>query len=404
MNKTKHNLETLTKKAIDKLRNGAELSGENGAFTPIIKMIVEAALEAELQDHLKQDSTNRKNGKAPKIIKTTYGKVPIEPSRDRKGTFDPEFIKKRSLTLGRSIDDKVIALAARGMSHADISEYVRDMYGIDASKALISQITDNVISHVKEWQNRTLEKLYVVVWLDAIHFKVKEEGRVITKAVYCLMGLNQKGRKELLGMYIGKNESATYWLKVLNDLKSRGVEDILIACIDNLKGFKEAIGSVFPQTDIQQCLVHQVRNSAQHVASSVKKEFMDDMKSIYKSSSLELAEEALADFEEKWKHRYSHVVKSWRQNWPELSAYFKYPTEVRRIIYTTNIIESFHSQLRKVTKTKRIFPSDMALMKILYLVQENVTKKWTLPIRNWGEVLSQLSIIFGDRLTLTLRM
>ncbi len=393
----------LKKEAVNKLRKSKELSGKNGALTPIIKMIVEAALEEELKDHLAQSEDNRKNGKAPKTIKTAYGNIDIEPSRDRHGSFEPQFIKKRQMTLGSAVDEKIIALAARGMSHADISDYVQDMYGLQVSKTLISQITDNIISKVKEWQNRPLEPVYTIVWMDAIHFKVREEGRIISKAVYCLLGLDQQGTKELLGMYIGQTESASYWLKILNDLKSRGMEDILIACIDNLKGFKEAIASVFPQTDVQQCVIHQVRNSMKHIAVKYSKEFLGDLQAIYKATSTEAAEDSLRILQDKWGEKYAHVVKSWQVNWPELSAYFKYPPEVRKIIYTTNMIESFHSQLRKVTKSKRVFPSDMALMKLLYLVQENVTRKWTAPVRNWGQILSQLSIIFEDRLRLNLR-
>ena len=396
--------EQLKEEAVKKLRNNKELSGKNGAITPIIKMIVEAALEQELQEHLSQSKENRKNGKARKTIKTSYGNVEIEPSRDREGTYEPQFIKKRQMTLGSAVDEKIIALAARGMSQADIAEYIEDIYGLNVSKAFISQITDNVIAKVKEWQNRPLEAVYVIVWMDAIFFKVREEGRIVSKAVYCLLGLNQHGKKELLGMYIAKTESSSYWLNLLNDLKSRGLEDILIACIDNLKGFKEAIGSVFPKADVQQCVVHQVRNSIKYIASKFSKEFLNDLKAIYKAPSLEIAEDALKILEDKWGDKYAHVVKSWQTNWPELSAYFKYPAEIRKIIYTTNVIESFHSQLRKITKSKRVFPSDMALMKLLYLVQENVTKKWTAPMYHWGEVLSQLSIIFGNRLKLDLRM
>jgi len=397
--------EQLKKQAVEKLRTNKELSGKHGAITPIIKMIVEAALEEELQEHLSESKTNRKNGKAPKTIKTSYGNVEIEPSRDRDGTYEPQLIKKRQMTLGSAVDEKIIALAARGMSHADISEYIEDIYGLNVSKTLISQITDNIITKVKEWQNRPLEAVYVVVWMDAIHFKVREEGHIVNKAVYCLLGFNQHGNKELLGMYIGKTERSSYWLKLLNDLKSRGLEDILIACIDNLKGFKEAIESIFPQTDVQQCVVHQVRNSMKYIPSKFSKEFLDDLKAIYKASSLEMAEDGLQALHDKWGEKYAHVVKYWQANWPELSAYFKYPVQICKIIYTTNVIESFHSQLRKITKSKRIFPSDMALMKLLYLVQENVTKKWTVPMHNWGEILSQLSIIiFKERLRLDLRM
>ncbi len=268
MNKEKNpTWEELKKEAVKKLQTNKELSGKNGVLVPIAKMIIEAALEEELKNHLAKNEKNRKNGKAPKTIKTSYGNVEIEPSRDRNGTYQPEFIKKRQMKLGSAIDQKIISMAARGMSQSDIVEYLEDLYGLKVSKAFISQVTDSIIERVREWQNRPLEAIYVIVWMDAIHFKVREEGRIISKAVYCLLGLNQHGKKELLGMYIAKTESSSYWLKLLNDLKSRGVEDILIACIDNLKGFKEAIESAFPQTDIQQCVLHQVRNSMKYVAS-----------------------------------------------------------------------------------------------------------------------------------------
>ena len=288
------------------------------------------------------------------------------------------------------------------MSYADISDYVQEMYGMEISKTQISHITDGILAKVTEWQSRPLEDIYPIVFMDAIHFKVRQDGKIITKAVYCLLGINQEGKKELLAMNISEKESASFWMKVLNDLKNRGVQDILIACIDNLKGFKEAIRAVFPQTGIQQCVVHQIRNSFKYIAHKDSKAFLEDLKSIYKAPTEEAAQINLERLEEKWSTRYAHVVRSWQINWPELSAYFQYPVDVRKMVYTTNVIESFNSQLRKITKTKRVFNTDMGLMKLLYLVQENITKKWLGAIHNWKDILCQLAIIFGDRLKLNL--
>lgn len=393
----------LKREAISRLRSSGELSGSNGAIQPLIKEIIEAALESELQEHLSQDSSNRKNGKSTKKVKSDYGSIELESSRDRHSNFEPKIVKKRQRTLGNALDKKILALWSKGMSYSDIRSHMDELYGMELSEATLSTITDSIIPKVREWQNRPLEGVYPVVWLDAIHFKVKEEGRIVSKAVYGILGVNQEGVKELLGMYLGVNESASFWLTVLTELQNRGVEDILIACIDNLSGFKEAITSVFPETEIQQCIVHQVRNSMRYIPEKDKKEFLTDLKSVYKADTLDLAEHNLLTISDKWEKKYPIVFKSWNNNWTELSAFFKYPKPIRTIIYTTNPIESFHSQLRKITKTKRVFTSDMALMKLLFLVQNNVTKKWSMPMHNWKSAFSHFSIIFEKRLKLNLR-
>ena len=284
------------------------------------------------------------------------------------------------------------------MSYRDICEHLQDLYGLELSEATLSTITDQIIPLVKDWQSRPLESIYPIVWLDAVHFKVRKDGRIISKAVHCVLGVNLEGRKELLGMYLSDREAATFWLQVLTDLKNRGLQDIFITCIDNLSGFKEAISSIFPDTQIQQCIIHQIRNTVKYVPYKQEKAFMSDLRAVYKAVNLQQAEFALDTLEEKWGDKYPTAVNSWRNNWTELSAFFNYSEPIRKIIYTTNIIEGFHAQLRKITKTKRVFSSDMALMKLLYLVQENITKKWNMPMHDWRNVLSQLSIIFADRI------
>jgi transposase-like protein len=284
------------------------------------------------------------------------------------------------------------------MSYEDISEHLSEMYSIDTSPATLSAITDRIVQEVQQWQQRTLEELYPIVWMDAIHYKVKEEGTIKSKAVYCIIGINTDGMKDLLGMYIGESEGAKFWLNVLSDLRDRGVKDILIACIDNLKGFSEAIESVYTNTDVQLCIVHQVRNSLRYVPYTDTKAIITDMKSIYQAPTKEQAEKALITFGEKWNKKYPRVVDSWKNNWERLSNFYKYPKEIRKMIYTTNIIEGFHAQLRKVTKTKRVFSNDMALLKLLYLVQNDIaTKKWDTPVFGWKMIKSQLMIIFDER-------
>lgn len=387
--------------AIAKLMTGVRFGGENGILTPLIKRFLEKALEAEMQQHLTESRPegNRRNGRGHKRVKSDLGEVTIRPPRDRQGNFTPEILPKRTTTLTGSVDQQIISMYAKGMSYEDIREHMLQIYGLQVSEAKITAITDSIVEDVQAWQNRPLDRMYVIVWLDAIHFKVREAGRVVTKAVYTIMGVNQCGHKELLGMYVGEHEGARFWLEVLDHLRSRGVEDILIACIDNLKGFAEAIQTIFPKSAVQSCIVHQVRNTINFVPWKDTKEMVRDMKTIYHSPSLEQAQTHLDAFSRKWESRYPKIVQSWQTNWPKLSTFLEYPEAIRRLVYTTNPIESLHSQLRKITKTKRSFTSDMALLKLLYLVQNDVTEKWSQrPIFRWKEIKSQLMIIFPERI------
>jgi transposase-like protein len=334
-----------------------------------------------------------------KQVKTAFGKVDINTPRDRNSTFEPQLLAKRQTSLGEALDHKVISLYGKGMSYSDICKHLEDLYGVTVSPSSLSLITDRVIEEVKMWQNRPLESVYPFMWLDAIHYKVKEEGTIKTKAVYCLLGVNREGIKDLLGLYISENEGARFWLNVLADIQNRGVRDILIACIDNLKGFAEAIETIFPQTEVQLCVVHQIRQSTRFVAWKDSRQVMKALKLVYQASSKEEAERNLALLDQEWGTKYPAMIKSWLNNWDRLSNYFKYPKEVRRIIYTTNIIESFHSQLRKVTKSKRVFPSDMSLLKLLYLVQGNLKQDWEFPMKGWRITYSQMFILFEERMT-----
>ncbi len=377
--------------------------GKEGVLTPLLKEFLEGALEGELEAHIEEsEEANRKNGKGKKKVKTSVGAVDIATPRDRNGTFEPEIVAKRSKTLGVDLDRQIIALYARGASYSDIRDHLSEMYDLDVSPATISRVTDKILPLIQEWRNRPLEAVYPFVWLDAIHYKVRHEGRVVTRAVYCIIGLNQDGYKELLGMYIGENEGAKFWLQVLTDLHNRGVNDIFIACIDNLQGFAEAIESIFPQAEVQLCVVHQIRNSHKYLSHKDVKAFMKDLQGVYRATTKELAERHLDQLSANWGARYPKVIESWKKNWPRLSSYFQYNREIRRIMYTTNIIEGFHRQLRTVTKTKGAFQSEDALMKLLFLVQETITAKWNKPVHNWNQTLAQLSIIFGDRLKLSI--
>lgn len=290
------------------------------------------------------------------------------------------------------------------MSLRDISSHIQEMYGTEISAATLSGITDKIIPRIKEWQSRPLDTVYCIVWMDAMHYKVKDEGRITSRAIYNVMGINKEGKKDILGMYISESEGANFWLSVLTDLQDRGLEDILIACIDNLKGFAEAVQSTFPKTDVQTCIIHQIRNSLKYVASKDQKAFMKDLKPVYQAINKEMAEDKLLELEQDWGKKYPVVLASWNNNWDKLSTYFKYPQEIRKLIYTTNAIEGFHRQVRKVTKTKGAFTSDMALMKLIYLTVENITKKWDKPLGNWGLTVQKLSIIFEGRLSLDLKI
>jgi putative transposase len=390
------------KEAMKGLKEGKPLEGKEGILAPLIKRLVEASLEGELDNHLnEEESPNRRNGKMSKKVKTGFGQVEIKTPRDREGTFEPKILPKRQTILGEALDHKVISMYSRGMSYSDICNHLEELYGLTVSPSTLTAITDRVVEDVRQWQSRPLESVYTIVWLDAIHYKVKEEGSIKTKAVYCVIGLNRDGVKDLMGLYIGENEGARFWLNVLSDLQTRGVKDILIACIDNLKGFSEAIESIFWQTDVQLCIIHQIRNSTKFVVYKDRKAVTESLKNIYQAATLEQAEQALTELEQNWNERYPYLVKSWKTNWSRLSAYFKYSNQIRRIIYTTNIIESFHSQLRKITKTKRVFSSDQSLLKLLYLVYQNMKAGWSGPIQGWKLTYSQLMIIFEDRMKQT---
>jgi len=352
-----------------KLKTGeSDLLGKDGVLTPLLKNFLEECLDGELEEHLENtEKTNRKNGRGKKQVKTSLGSLEINPPRDRSGSFEPQLIQKRQTTLGTGLDKQILTLYSKGSSYEDISSYLLEMYDLDISSSAIGRITDKIIPLVQDWQSRPLSSVYPIVWLDAIHYKVREDGRVITKAVYSIIGTNNEGYKEVLGLYLGENEGARFWLRVLTDLQDRGVNDILIACIDNLNGFAEAVEAVFPQTDVQLCVIHQVRNAQKYLSWKDYRVFLKELKMVYKADTLVAAEKALNELELTWGAKYPKVIESWRRNWDRLSAYYKYPKPIRRLIYTTNPIESFHRQLRKVTKTKGSFTSDNALMKLLYL-------------------------------------
>jgi len=403
--KEQFNLEEIKKKALEQFRSGKSLYGKDGAFAPMLKSFLEAALEGELDSHLDEDERNegnRKNGKTSKTIQTSDGPLEIETGRDRNATFEPELVKKRETVLADTLESKIIGLYGLGMSFRDISSHLKEMYDADISHTTLSIITDRIIPVIKEWQARPLEDVYCIVWLDAMHYKVKDEGRIVARAVYHILGINKEGHKDLLGMYVSESEGANFWLSVLSDLRNRGVADILIACIDNLKGFAEAIQSTFPKVEVQSCIVHQIRNSLKYVSSKDQRPFIRDLKEVYRSTTKELAEQKLDALDKTWGKKYPLVITSWRNNWPKLSTYFKYDPTIRRLIYTTNTIEGFHRQVRKVTKTKGAFPSDMALLKLIFLAYRNIGKKWTVPLPNWGMTVSQLSIWFEGRLNLNI--
>jgi putative transposase len=397
--------ESIKKQALEQFRSGKSLTGKGGAFAPLFKQFLEAALQAELEEHLSEQpqdkpAANRKNGKVSKTLKTADGQIELVSSRDRNGSFEPEIIKKRETILADSLQDRIIGIYGLGMSFRDISAHIKEMYDMDISHDTLSAITERILPLIKEWQSRPLEELYCIVWLDAMHYKVKEQGKVKSRAVYNILGINKEGKKDLLGIYVSENEGANFWLSVLTDLQNRGMKDVLIACIDNLNGFEQAITTIFPQTEVQSCIVHQIRNSLKYVASKDQKPFMAELKPVYQAATKELAELNLEKLSQNWAKKYPVVIQSWQGNWPKLSTYFKYTEDIRRIIYTNNTIEGFHRQVRKVTKNKGVFPSDDALLKLVYLAYRNIAKKWTQPLQNWSLTVSQLSIYFEGRLIL----
>lgn len=399
--KNKPNREELTElfaEAQKRLESGASLEGEEGVVRPLLKRLLEASLEGEMDAHLQENRPNRRNGKIPKQVKTEFGTVPIETPRDRDGTYEPLLIPKRQRTLGPSLDNKILGLYALGMSYRDIRNHVAEMYGVELSPATLTAITDQIWDEVEAWRTRPLDEIYACVWLDAMYFKVREDGRVVKKAVYMVIARTLEGHKELLGFYIGQSESAKFWMQVLSDLQQRGVQDILICCIDNLSGFVEAIESIYPLTDVQTCIVHQVRNSLKYVVWSDQKSVAKDLRKIYSALDETTALQQLAAFEEKWNKKYPPIAKSWHRHWSQLSTLFNYPQNLRKMIYTTNTIEGFHRQIRKATKTKGAFTSERALIKLLYLAQARITAKWQRAPVEWKSILNTLVIYYEERI------
>lgn len=375
-------------------------------FKMMVGEILENGLEGELDDELgyskydyrNKESDNSRNGYSKKTLKTSFGETEINVPRDRNGEFEPQLVKKHQTTLTGDIEEKIISMYAKGMTTSDIENHIQEIYGLECSDTTISRITDKILPVVREWQSRPLEEIYAVVFMDAIHFHVRSEGQIVKKAVYIAIGIRMDGMKEVMGMWVGENESAKFWLSIMNGLKNRGIEDILIACVDGLTGFTAAIEAVFPRTEIQQCVIHQIRNTTKFVSYKDIKALMADLKRVYAAVDEPTALAALDEFDEKWSSKYPKIAVSWRNNWANLSTYFKYPQEVRTLIYTTNTIEGFNRQLRKVTKNKGVFPTDDSLIKMLYLAMIDITKKWTGKRKDWGRIHSQLEIFFADRL------
>lgn len=376
-------------------------------FKLMVGEMLENGLEGELDDELgytkydyrNKDGENSRNGYSKKTLKTSFGETEIKVPRDRDGEFEPQLVKKNQTTLTGDIEEKILSMYAKGMTTSDIEAYIQDIYGLECSDSTISRITDKILPVVREWQSRPLEEIYAVVFMDAIHFHVRSEGQIVKKAVYIAIGINMNGLKEVLGMWVGENESAKFRLSVMNGLKNRGLQDILIACVDGLTGFPAAIEAVYPKTEIQQCVIHQIRNTTRFVSYKDIKALMADLKKVYAAIDEQTALAELENFDEKWGNKYPKIAISWRDNWANLSTYFKYPQEVRTLIYTTNAIEGFNRQLRKVTKNKGVFPTDDSLLKMLYLAMMDITKKWTGKRREWGQIHSQLEIFFADRLS-----
>ncbi|MEG6589324.1 IS256 family transposase [Paenibacillus barengoltzii] len=380
------------------------------ALKELFAETLQEMLEAELDTHLGYEkhevkakmTPNSRNGKSKKTVVSEYGEQEIAVPRDRMGEFEPVVVQKHQKNV-TGIEDQIIALYAKGVSTREIQDHLQNLYGIEVSPTLISNVTNKIVPLIKEWQNRPLQGVYAVVYMDAIHFKVKQDGAIVNKAAYMVIGIDLDGNKDVLGMWIGENESSKFWLSVLNDLRNRGVQDILIICVDNLSGFSEAIAAGYPKTEIQKCIIHHIRNSTRYVSYKDLKKVTADLKPIYKAATEEGALLEMERFEEVWGAKYPLIVRSWRNNWEELSTFFKYPPEIRKLIYTTNMIESYHRQLRKVTKGKSIFPTDEALLKMLYLATMDVTRKWTGRVQNWGQMLIQLSVFFPDRVSNYLR-
>lgn len=375
-------------------------------FKETIAEFMEDGLETELDDELgysrydycNKNTENSRNGHSSKTLRTSFGDVEVAVPRDRKGEFEPQLLKKNQTSISQDIEEKILSMYAKGMTTGDIEAHIQDIYGVDVSDTTVSRITDKILPVAKEWQQRPLEAVYAVVFLDAIHYHVRSEGHIVKKAVYIAIGIDLDGHKDVLGMWVGENESAKYWATVLNSLRNRGIEDIFIACTDNLCGFSTAIEAVFPKTEIQNCIIHQIRNSSKYVSYKDLKALMADLKAVYAAVDEDAALMALDTFSEHWDKKYPTISQSWRANWANLSTYFKFPQELRRLIYTTNAIEGFNRQLRKVTKAKSVFPTDESLFKMLYLAMMDITKKWTGRRQDWSMIHAQLAVYFEDRI------
>lgn len=373
------------------------------ALKDLLGGTIEEMLESEMDEHLgykeyeRSENTDSRNGKKTKKVRSKYGETEIAVPQDREGTFEPKVVKKRQKDIS-GIEQKIIALYAKGMTTRQISETIEDIYGFEVSEGMVSDITDRLLPQIEEWQNRPLDEIYPIVFIDAIHFSVRDNGQIKKLAAYIILAISLTGHKDVLGIYVGENESSKYWLGVLNELKNRGVKDILVICADGLTGMKEAVAAAFPKTELQRCIVHQVRNTLKYVGEKNKKEFAADLKKIYHAPSEEAAQKQLKSVTEKWEKEYPNAMKSWHANWDVISPIFKFSAQVRKVIYTTNAIESLNSCYRRLNKQRSVFPSDTALLKALYLSTLEITKKWTVPLRDWGKVLGELEIMYPDRL------
>ena len=378
----------------------------NSIMRDMMSVLLEGVLDEELNEELgyskydyrNKETDNSRNGHSRKTMRTSYGDMDIAIPRDRKGEYEPQLIPKYQNTVTQDMEEKIISMYAKGMTTGDIEAHLKELYDLDISDSTISRITDKIMPLVKEWQERPLQEIYAVVYMDAIHYHVRSEGRIVKRAVYIALGIDMDGKKDVIGMYVGENEGAKFWLSIINGLKNRGVQDILIACVDGLNGFPQAIEAVYPKTEIQQCIIHQIRNTTNYVSYKDLKKLMADLKMVYAAPDEAAALEELESFGEKWNSKYPKNYKSWSERWATLSTYFKYPNEVRKLIYTTNAIEGFNRQLRKVTKSKTVFPSDDSLLKMLYLATMDITKKWTGRRRDWSQIRAQLEIYFEERL------
>ena len=401
MKKEAFDFEKFSKQAKEDLRAGNPLTGSAGVFTPLLKMFLEASLESEMCEHLKEtrkSEQNRRNGKKSKNLQSSLGSFEISTPRDRTGSFSPKTVEKRQVNISSDIDQKIIGLYGLGMSYSDIQKHLKEMYDFDISDGTLTGITDQLLPVIKEWQNRPLETLYPLIWLDAMHYKVREDGVVKSKAIYSILGVTMEGTKEVLGIYFGNSESASFWRQVLNDIQQRGVKDVLIACIDNLNGFGDAIDDYFPTTEVQLCLVHQMRNSTKYVVHKDLKEVVKDLKEIYTATTESKGLEQLKLAEEKWSRKYPAIFRSWHQNWDRLAHIYKYKNELRRIMYTTNPIESYHRMIRKVTKTKGAFSSENAILKQVYLAIMNAQTRWSGQISSWSIIRNEFNVYFYDRI------